>query len=123
MDKYGEDDDVMIIDSACDQSMIHSSACLVLSHTSVSFHVDGAMSGMVSQAPLSVKNVAVLVVDPYSSQKVVAIINQALYVDDDTHGESLLQPHQCRQFGTAIDDCAKHHLGVNGEPGGARHCC
>ena len=72
---------------------------------------------MQSPTPLQVNNVAVLITDPYSNLKYVAIINQALSVDNPSHHEGLLQPHQAQAFGTTIDDCSIHHKTVGGTPG------
>jgi len=65
-----------------------------------------------------VKNIAVMVVYPYSWEKIIALIKESLYIDDDSHHESLLQLYQTQQFGTAIDDSTKHHLGIDGKAGG-----
>ena len=110
-------DTILIVDSACDQSMMGASSCKVLSSTSLFYSVDGALTGMTSNKPLQVKNVAVLISDPYSDFKIVAIVNQALFIPDKNHNESLLQPNQARNFGTRIDDCAKHHQSIDGKPG------
>ena len=90
---------------------------MVLSSTNEWFHVDGALDGMSSGEPLQVKNVAVLVTNPYSHNKIICIINQALYDKSPNQREALLQPHQARSHGTAIDDCASFHLDVTGKPG------
>ena len=37
---------------------------------------------------------------------------------DPKQHEALIQPHQMRMHGTAVDDCATRHLNTNGEPGG-----
>ena len=58
-----------------------------------------------------------LITDPYSNDKIVGIINQALHIEDDNQLESLLQPHQARSFGTLIDDVPRHHLGIDGKAG------
>ena len=55
--------------------------------------------------------------NPYSHDKLIGIINQALYINNDDHFEALLQPHQARSHGTAVDDCAKFHRDSNGNPG------
>ena len=117
LDCYDDGDTIMIIDSACDQSMIPSTCCRVLESTSQYFYVDGAMPGMRSSAPLQVKNVCVLITNPYSNIKLIGIINQALYINDDSHYEALLQPHQARSHGTAVDDCARFHQDSDGNPG------
>ena len=97
--------------------MIHKLACYILNYTSKFFHVDGAINGMSSSTPLQVVNAAVKITDPYGGNSFIAVINQALLIDDDGHVEALLQPHQARDFGTAIDKCAKHHKGVDGKLG------
>ena len=75
------------------------------------------MGGMHSVKPLQVANVAVLIVNPYNNEKFVAVLNQSLLITDENHREGLLQPNQARAFGTAIDDCSRQHLGVDGKPG------
>jgi len=62
LDIYDKGDDIMIVDSTCGQSRMHSSACRIMSNTSIFFHADGAMSGMYSSEALMVKNIAVMVV-------------------------------------------------------------
>ena len=44
-------------------------------------------------------------------------VNQALLEMGAKQTESLLQPHQVRASGNAVDDCATCHLASNGEPG------
>jgi len=44
-------------------------------------------------------------------------VNQALLEMGAKQTESLLQPHQVRACGNAVDDCATCHLASNGEPG------
>ena len=97
--------------------MVQESACWILQRTSEYFLVEGAMPGMKEEEPMQVVNVAVLVTNPYSNEKVICVINQCLLITDGSHREGLLQPHQARSFGTAIDDCSRHHLGVDGRPG------
>ena len=111
------DEHILIVDGACDQSIVHTSVCLILNTTSEYFHVGGAIQGMETETALQVGNAAVLVTNPYTKEKWVAVINQCLLLDNAEHREALLQPHQARCFGTAIDDCAKHHIGVDGKPG------
>ena len=97
--------------------MIQASACRVLKKTSLYFYIGGAMQGMKSDDALQVCNVAVLISNPHTGDKVIAIVNQCLLINDPAQHEGLLQPHQLRCFGTAVDDCCKHHLGVDGKPG------
>ena len=78
------------------------------------------MGSMHSEKPLQVANVATLIVNPYTKDKIIAVLNQSLLIQDPNHKEGLLQPNQARAFGTAIDDCSRHHLGVDGKPG--RQC-
>ena len=102
LDVYDPTDHVLVIDSACDQSIIPASACLVLSSTNEYFHVDGALNGMTTGGPLQVKNVTVLVNNPYNNDKIIGIINQALYDRNPHQYEALLQLNQARSHGTAI---------------------
>ena len=117
LDLYDRDDKVLVIDinSECDQSMIHSSACHVLNFTSQYFQINGVMSDMRSNEALQVVNAAVLITNPYTKYKLIGIINQSLLLCDVNCTESLLQPHQARCFGTVIDDCCKHHMSTGGK--------
>ena len=108
----------MIIDNACDQSILHSDVCVVLSKSNVFYYVDGAMPDMHSSEPLQVVNAVTLVSDPYSGNKWLCVVNQCLLLHDNSHREALLQPNQARDFGTIVDDCARIHMGPNGRPGG-----
>ena len=90
---------------------------MVLSSTNQYYHVDGALSGMQSATPLQVKNVAVLVHNPYNNDKIICIISQVLYDSNPNQHEALLQPHQYRSYGTAINDCAVFCYDTNGNPG------
>ncbi len=49
--------------------------------------------------------------------KLILIIHQALIDENPNQVESLLQPHQCRAHGVAIDDCAKRHRHIDGSNG------
>ena len=117
MDVYDSSDHVLVIDSGCDQTMIHSSVCHVLSFTNQYFKINGVMSTMKSESNLQVVNAAVLITNPYNKIKIIGVINQSLLFCDENCSESLLQPHQARCFGTVIDDCCKHHLSTDGKPG------
>ena len=117
MDSYESNDKVLVMDSGCDQSMIHSSVCHVLSFTNQYFQINGVMSGMKSEEALQVVDAAVLITNPYNNNKFIGIVNQALLLCDENCTESLLQPHQARCFGTVIDDCCKHHYSTGGKPG------
>jgi len=50
--------------------------------------------------------------------KVILRINQALMDMNPQQHEALIQLHQMWAHITAVDDCAKRHLNINGEPGG-----
>ena len=117
LDLYDRGDNVLVIDSGCDQSMIHSSACHVLNFTSQYFQINGVMSDMQSNEALQVVNAAVLITNSYTKNKLIGILNQSLLLCDVNCTESLLQPHQARCFGTVIDDCCKYHMSTGGKPG------
>ena len=50
-------------------------------------------------------------------RKYIIVVNQALLDRDARQNESLLQPHQCRAYGTAVDDCSTFHPNVHGGKG------
>ena len=49
--------------------------------------------------------------------KIILVIHQALCDESSNQTEALLQPHQCRAHGVAIDDCAKRHQHIDGSHG------
>ena len=79
--------------------------------------MNGVMSNMRSEDALQVVDVAILITNPYTNNKIIGILNQSLLLRDENCIESLLQPHQARCFGTVIDDCCKHHMSTGGKPG------
>ena len=93
MDVYDSSDHVLVIDSGCDQTMIHSSVCHVLSFTNQYFKINEVMSTMKSESNLQVVNAAVLITNPYNKIKIIGVINQSLLFCDENCSESLLQPH------------------------------
>jgi hypothetical protein len=72
---------------------------------------------MTSETLLEVVDSCTLATLPDGS-KVILQINQALLDKNPEQHEALIQPHQMRAHGTAVDDCAKRHQNVRGEPGG-----
>ena len=50
-------------------------------------------------------------------RRFIVIVNQALLDRDPRQSEALLQPHQCRDFGNAVDDCSTFHPDVHGGKG------
>lgn len=117
LDLYDSSDKILVIDSACYQSMIHSSACHVLNFTSQYFKRNSVMSSMRSDDALKVVNAAILITNPYNNNKIIGILNQSLLLRDENCTESLLQPHQARCFGTVINDCCKHHMSTGKKAG------
>lgn len=107
----------MIIDSACDQSIINTVAFDIISKTGSSFQVDGALAErMKSTTALQVGTGATLVTLKDNS-KFILVIHQALINTCQNQTEALLQPHQCRSHGVAVDDCSHRHVHVDGSPG------
>ena len=49
--------------------------------------------------------------------KVLFQFNQCLLDTDPLQTETLLQPHQARAHGVMVDDCAKRHSSITGQPG------
>ena len=111
-----KDQNILIIDSACDQSIINSQAFVVLSQSGTYFYVNGAMQGMQSENAYEVVNGATLATFKDGSKRIL-IINQALYDPHPRQIEALLQPHQSRAHGCIVDDCSKHHLKANNKRG------
>ena len=66
---------------------------------------------------LELVNDAYILVTLPDHVKVILNINQTFSDNDPTHTEALLQPHQVREFGIIVDDCAKIHLSTSGSPG------
>ena len=69
MDLYESGDNILVMDSGCDQTMINSSVCHVLSYTNQYFKINGVMSNMQSDDLLQVVNAAVLITKSKVLQK------------------------------------------------------
>ena len=120
LNNYDADDGILIIDSGCDQSIINKNNFVILSRTGLKFCVGGALQErMGSSAALEVVNGATLVTLG-NGNKFIAVVNQALFDIHPAQTEAFLQPHQCRSFGTVVDDCSKHHLGADGSSYGGQ---
>ena len=110
------DQNILIIDGGCDQSIVNIGSFLVLSRSNTYYDVFGALEGM-SSSSLEVVNAATMVkLD--NGEQFILVINQALLDEDENSTEALLQPHQARSHGVAVDDCAKRHKRVDGSHGG-----
>ena len=110
------DQNILIVDSACDQSIINSSFQL-LSRSGLYYSLEGALQDrMKCETALEIVDGATKVTDKRGASFLL-VVNQALYDDHKDQKESLLQPHQARAHGVAVDDCSRLHRGVDGEPG------
>ena len=102
-------ENILIIDSACYQSIISDSAFIVVSRSGNFYHVNGALSGrMDSETVLEVIN-AVTKDTTKDGFSYILQLNQSLLELCSSQRESLLQPHQSRAHGDLIDDCPSHH--------------
>ena len=87
-------------------------------NTGVYFTVHGALQGRMSSG-----NTMLEVVNGYTlatlrdGHKYIIVVNQTLLDRDPRQTESLLQPHQCHAYGTAVDECSILHTDVHGEKG------
>ena len=87
-------------------------------NTGTYFTVNGALQGRMSSG-----NTMLEVVNGYTlvtlrdGRKYIVVVNQVLLDRDPRQTEALLQPHQCRAFGTAVDDCSTFHPDVHGGAG------
>ena len=111
-----EDQCILIIDSACDQSIINSNAFTVLSRSGTYYYLNGATQGMKSDTAHEVVNGATLATFKDGSKRIM-VINQALYDTHPNQVEALLQPHQARAHGCIVDDCSMYHLKDAGKAG------
>lgn len=108
----------MIIDSACDQSIINDIAFDIRSTTGHYFYVDGALADRMNSTTALQVGTGATLVTLKDDTKFILVIHQALIDTCPSQKEALLQPHQCRAHGTAVDDVASRHSHVDGSPGG-----
>ena len=108
---------IMVIDNGCDQTIININSFLVQSFTGEYVNIGGALSTM-SSSNLEIVNAAFTIALLSDGTKILLKINQALLDTNSGHNEALLQPHQVRSFGIIVDDCAQRHMGPNSTSGG-----
>ena len=111
------DENILISDSGCDQTIINLNAFLIQTYTGEYFNIGGALQGMHS-SDLELVNDAYTLATLPDGEKIVLKINQALCDNDPFQTEALFQPHQLRAHGVQVDDCASRHAGADGQPGG-----
>ena len=106
-------EEILVVDSGCDQSIISYSSFVVGCHTGIQYSVDGALGDMKSKAPLEVVNRFVTCCTLTANKnKVLIELNQCL-LDLSNQSESLLQPHQARAYGVIVNEVAKRHLATD----------
>ena len=110
-------ENLLLIDNGCDQSIVSTNSFIVGVHTGQHFHVEGAVECMAA-ANLELVNDAVTCIVMDVGPNILIKLNQCLLDVDSKQHESLLQPHQARAFGVIVDDCTRCHLGVDGNAGG-----
>jgi len=112
----GPTDNVLIIDSAADQSCV-GQGFRILHYTGASIHLDGALDTM-GGGTYPLVCAATVVVDPTSTREVIIIINQAAYNPSLSQHESLLlHTDQARHHGVQINDLASYFVDRYGNPG------
>jgi hypothetical protein len=111
------DEEILIIDNGCDQTIININSYLIVTHTGIFYNVDGALDCMSSSKLELVNNCYTVATFP-NKPPVLLKINQALLDTNPLQTEALLQPHQARAFGVIVDDCARRHCSAIGKPGG-----
>ena len=107
---------LLIIDNGCDQTIINLNSFLVQSFAGVYFTIGRTLNSMPSSKLELVNNAYTLATIP-NHAKVIFKINQVFLDRDLNQTEALLQPHQARDFGVIVDDCAKRHLTISWKPG------
>ena len=98
-------ENIMVIDNGCDQSIINLSSFLIQSFAGVMYNVGGALHSM-SASNLELMNEAFTLCTLCDNSKVIIKLNQCFLDRDPLQTEALLQPHQARAFGVIVDDCA-----------------
>ena len=111
------DENILIIDSACDQSIVSNSSFVVEHYTGVFYGVDGALPSMKSRKPLEVVNSCITCCTLNDKSKVLLVLNQCLLDSCSNQNESLLQPHQARAYGVVVNDVASRHLATDNKQG------
>jgi len=111
------DENILIIDSACDQSIVSNSSFVVEHYTGVFYGVDGALPSMKSRKPLEVVNSCITCCTLNDKSKVLLELNQCLLDSCSNQNESLLQPHQARAYGVVVNDVASRHLATDNKQG------
>jgi hypothetical protein len=88
-------ENILIIDNGCDQSIINQNSFLTLTSTGTFYNIGGALCSMTSDSLLEVVDACTLATLP-DGNKVILRINQALMDMDPKQHEALIQPHQMR---------------------------
>ena len=109
-------ENILVIDNGCDQTIINISAFLIESFGGMQCNIGGSLNSMISKKLELVNDAYTLVTIP-KNVKVIFKINQAFLDKDPTQKDALLQPHQVRSFGIIVDGCAIRHLSTSGSPG------
>ena len=99
-------DCVFIEDSGCDQCIVNFKAFLVYTRTGIFYDVGGALAGMEAQRLELVNDAYTLATLP-NDDKVIFHVNQAFYDEDSNATEALFTPHQLREAGLVVDNCAR----------------
>ena len=86
------DEEILIIDNGCDQTIININSYLIVIHTGICFNVDGALDCM-SSSKLELVNKCYTVATFTNKPPVLLKINQALIDTNPSQTEALLQPH------------------------------
>ena len=108
-------EDLWLIDNGCDQSAVSNNCFSVGTQTSTFFTASGAIHS-ISALQLELVNDVVTCVVMDNGPNILVKLNQCILDTDLNQHESLLQPHQARSFGIIVDDCARCHLGNDGNP-------
>ena len=141
---YSNSEQIMIIDSACDQTVVNNISFVINSYTGVFFNVSGAIKSskistkleLVNDCYTLVKfpnnfiadntkiksNLHVKTAKPDACMNKIGVIfklNQALLNTEPGLKESLLQPYEARANGVIIDDVPTRYTG-NDSTGGTQ---
>ena len=116
---FTTDENIMVVDIDCDQSIININSFLVKYFYGELFNVGGALHNMRLSLLELVSQTYTLVTLP-GNTRVIFKMNQCFLDRDPLQSEALLQPHQARAFGVIVDECVSYHLGIDENRGGQR---
>ena len=98
------DENILVIDNGCDQSIININSFLVQSFAGIYYKIRGTISTMKS-SNLELVNETFELVSMPDLGIIISKINQVFLDENPQQLEAILQTHRERAFGVIIDSC------------------